>query len=363
MSPKSLLNRRWLKTILFLVCVATLVVALRGFLLANMMNGAYHFSSLLFDSAAAFILIGLLQLSDVTAGLRKSIGNRTKSKRIASKMIRFAVIIPVAGTFLLSTVQLHPPKIRCTQTPADKGLEYSEHRIKTNDGLELAVWKIPASYDDRPVVVLAHGLGANKQNFLPIARMLQRIGYNVVAFDFRAHGDSDGLTCSLGVLEAADVKAAFDFAAREYPARPIFAWSTSMGGAATLRAANRYRIFDKIVVDATFTNVRNVAMETKFGYLGPLGRPAWQLCRCWYALWTGRDIDNYGPINDIGHINHCPILLIHGTADRMIPYSESEKLQREQPNAQLWLVPSAGHGGAIQDGRYPRQLYDFYESK
>ncbi len=67
-----------------------------------------------------------------------------------------------------------------------------------------------------------------------------------------------------------------------------------------------------------------------------------------YRVWIGKDIEDYGPINDIPRITHCPVFLIHGTGDQMIPFTKSEKLRDASNGAALWLLedlPMAGHAG------------------
>ena len=358
--PKSLRSQ-----LIRLVIFVTLVVAVRGFLIATLLKGNYRLPSFLFDAGWALVLFAGLQGFDalVTRTLKKLLGTETSRSRIVTGCIRFAIVIGFSAPFLLATVQLHPPKIGCGQTPADHGLAFTEHRIVTEDGIALSVWKLPAQSRDRPVIVMSHGLGANKQNFLPASMILRSIGYNVITFDFRGHGDSEGHTCSLGVMEAQDVKAAYEFAVREYPGQPVYAWATSLGGAATVRATAEYKIFDKIVIDATFTSIGSVALQTKLSYAGPLARPAWQLCRLWYWVWVGEDIQKHGPLFDIPNITHCPVFLIHGTADPMIPSTESERLHEAGPTTRLWLVKDAGHSQSMMHKDYSKRLREFYESQ
>ena len=91
------------------------------------------------------------------------------------------------------------------------GLPYSDVLLDS-EGLRLSAWYVLASKPGRPVVVLCHGLGANKQNFLPVAQTLHELDFNVVTFDFRGHGDSEGRTTTFGIKESRDVVAAFGWA-------------------------------------------------------------------------------------------------------------------------------------------------------
>ena len=358
----------WKHPIIHMMIFAVVFIALRGWVIAGLMGGSYSVQSFVIDTFFAVMILWALQGFDfcLTTGLKRLIGEKNKVRRVTCKLVRLTFVIVICGTFLLATAQLHPPKIGCAQTPIKFGMQFSEHTLTADDGIKISAWSIPVADSElakqRPAMVVTHGLGANKQNFLHVSAMLHDLDYNVVAFDFRAHGDSEGRTCTLGVKESLDVKAAYDFAIKQFPNRPVYIWSTSMGGAATLRAAAEYQIFDKIVVDATFTSVRNVAMETKFCYIGPLANSAWMLSRGWYWLYVRDDIDAYGPEKDIANIT-APIFLIHGTADPIIPFDNSERLQQQaKPDTQLWMVEDAGHCGSLQHPDYALRLSSFYES-
>jgi len=88
------------------------------------------------------------------------------------------------------------------------------------DNISLSGWYIPSWKKDPPVVLIAHGLNANKENFLGAAQTIYLMGYDVFIFDFRAHGESGGHTVTFGIKESQDVKAAYDWIKREFPTRP-----------------------------------------------------------------------------------------------------------------------------------------------
>ena len=331
--------------------------------MAHLLNGRYLLSSFCLDAVAALLILIVLQTLDrlVIGGLKWLVGDQTWVRKATAKILRSVFVALFPGTFLLATVQMHPPKIGCARNPADIGISITEHTLKTDDGLSLSAWILPAIESDRPVVVMTHGLGANKQDFLVVSRMINAMNYNVVTFDFRAHGDSEGHTCSLGVTEAYDIKAAHDLAVAEFPGKPVYAWSTSLRAAATLRAAAEFQIFEKIVVDATFSSVKHLAWETKFRYLGPLAPAAWNLSRLWYFVYVGQDIENIGPEYDISNLQNIPVFLIHGSNDPIIPFAESKRLHAAAVvGTELWIVEGAGHSASFLNIDYSQKVDEFF---
>ena len=357
--------RSWKGTLIRSALAVLVLVTLRGFSIAHLLVGQYRWSSLLFDFAAGTVLFGILQISDaLLAGLLKRLCGETRlSSKVFVATVRLTLVVLLFGTCLLATVQMHPPKIACLKTPADFGIQFTEHSVTTSDGIKIAVWAMSVADPQRPVVVVTHGLGANKQNFMFVSQLIHKLNYHVVTFDFRGHGDSGGHTCTLGVREAADVKAAFDFASTHFADRPIYAWSTSLGASATLRATAEHQIFDKMIIDATFSSVENLAMETKFNYLGWFAKPAWHISRLWYWVYVQKDIAQFAPVKDIAKIQQ-PICLIHGTNDKIIPHTESDRLlNAAAPGTQLWKVEGAGHSGSFHSADYGKRVTDFYEGR
>ncbi|MBI4521740.1 MAG: hypothetical protein HY701_12940, partial [Gemmatimonadetes bacterium] len=78
------------------------------------------------------------------------------------------------------------------------------------DGIRLAGWAIPSPGDH--AVVLIHGIDSDAWAgaALDLARTYHDAGFEVLLFDLRAHGRSEGERVTLGRLERGDVAAAVD---------------------------------------------------------------------------------------------------------------------------------------------------------
>ena len=90
---------------------------------------------------------------------------------------------------------------------------------------------MPAWYrsipDAKGTVALFHGHGGNKSDILPEAFAFMRMGYNIFLLDFRAHGNSEGHTCTIGFNESEDVKLAYDFI-RAKGEKNLVLWGVSL---------------------------------------------------------------------------------------------------------------------------------------
>lgn len=341
--------------------VLAAVYAGRGWLLAWLVGGTYPLPVLLVDCTVLALVILALRLLDL--GIKKlacwMIGNQTRTRKAIATITNWSIVFLIAAPFLIALVQFHPQKIGCGATPGDFGLPYSDAMLDS-EGLRLSGWHLPASSPERPVVVVCHGLGANKQNFLPMAQRVHALDYNVLIFDFRGHGDSDGRTITFGFRESSDVKAAFDYVRAKHPSSKVFGLGYSMGGSALLKMAAEEGGFDKIAVDCTFARGENVARHSILWFFGPLQGPVWHLGRCWGWVFSGVDVGRHNPEEYVSRVA-CPLLFIHGAADDMIPATESVRLHEAAGrNSQLWIVENLGHLQAITRPSYTERLREFF---
>ncbi len=60
-------------------------------------------------------------------------------------------------------------------------------------------------------MILLHGLHSRKERLLPLAAELNEAGFNILMFDFRAHGESGGEYTTFGLRELLDLLGALDY--------------------------------------------------------------------------------------------------------------------------------------------------------
>jgi pimeloyl-ACP methyl ester carboxylesterase len=366
----------------WLLCAIVLLAAYagRGWLLASLLQGRYPVTALLIDVSVLGVLIFVFRSLDL--GLRVCF-TRLLARRFASidaaegvsvpwrwrvlfDTLRFMIVFAVAAPFLVTLSQLHPQRIACAVTPADLGIPFEEVRITSTDGLTLAAWYLPGKEgSDRPAVLIAHGVGANKQNFLPVAQQIHDWGYPVLMLDFRAHGDSDGFLSTLGEREADDVKAALDWLTERHPDWPIIGVGYSMGAAAMVEASAREGRCDAYLLDSTFARLENSARHTMASYYipAPLIGPWWHTTRLWGWTLCGVDLQSIRPEENIAALSDLPLLLVHGENDKTTSYLDSLRLQELTGNrAQVCVIEGAGHLQSVAHPDWYPRIQRFLDS-
>lgn len=242
----------------------------------------------------------------------------------------------------------HPERLAVEQTPAAVGLAYEEVSFKSReDGLNIKGWLVRAP-GNRMTVVFAHGYRKNRLQsdvpLLPAARSLVDKGCNVLMFDFRNSGESEGSLTSVGQFEVRDLLGAVDFVkSRAELNQKVVLFGFSMGASTSILAGAREPAVAAVIADAPFADLQDYLMKNLSVWTD---LPAFPFNRAFLIVappLTGLKAETVSPVNEVKNLNGRPLLLIHGEADRDIPVENSLLLKKEYPAASLWLVPGAGH--------------------
>lgn len=125
-------------------------------------------------------------------------------------------------------------------------------------------------------ILICHGFMCDKFDVALLRQIFEAGKYNIMTFDFRAHGQlNENQCCTLGRDEAYDVIAAGKFL-KEYPhlkGLPLIAYGFSMGAVAAIEAQSKEPIFTSMVLDCPFSSSKKVIKHnlsnvkcTLFGY-------------------------------------------------------------------------------------------------
>lgn len=209
----------------------------------------------------------------------------------------------------------------------------------TSAGARLHGWWLPAAGAARGTVVHLHGNAANVSNHVPQVAWLPSGGLNVLTFDYRGFGFSEGAPSLDGVV--ADARAAIAEARRRRPGLPIVLLGQSLGGATAVRvmadeSGNDIRL---LVVDSAFASYRGIARDATRGSVLALVAPV-------AALTLPAQAQD--PESAIARVR-VPVLLLHGSDDRIIPVEHGERLYAAANSPKEWIrIDGIGHHQALR---------------
>ncbi len=211
----------------------------------------------------------------------------------------------------------------------------------------LQLWWLPSSNAQAPTLLYLHGTFRNLfQNHRKI-EALRDAGFGVVAVEYRGWGESSAVLPSEASINA-DAAVAWGELARRQPdpnKRVIF--GHSMGGGVAVELASHKHVrsdYAALILESTFTRLPDVAKSV--GVLGTIAS--------WFAT------QEFDSTSKIGTID-APILMMHGTADKTVPFELGRALYEHAPAGTRW-VPFEGGSHSGLDREQPERYRDTVRS-
>ena len=339
-----------------------------------------------FDAAVRFALRQVLRVPNRQA-LRQPpepLSRWVMARAAVASLLRVAVVATIGLPYVMSSVMTYRPKVHPRETPQTQlGFPFERVTFRSTDGVDLVGWWVPALAPPRnqrqgavradwgqSTVIVCHGLAASKSNQLLMARQLVPAGYNVLAFDFRAHGESGGQLSTFGKLEVNDVLGAVRWvrANRAQKAQKIFGVGASMGGSALIAAAaddsDEGRAIGAVATYAAYDSLDGLTESvTRNYFVRPL---PWLLRNIGVPLasaQTGADLRDFNPADRAADLWPRPLLLIHGALDSIIPFEHARILynRASQPKYYLW-IESGEHNDVLTSEGAARVVLRFFDT-
>lgn len=232
---------------------------------------------------------------------------------------------------------LHPPHRRVTTVPPPQCNEITFH----GDGVKLQGWRGDASSNHRGTLIYLHGVADNRASGAGVIERFQKRGFDVVAYDSRAHGESGGDACTYGYFEKEDLRRVLD----TLRPGPVVLVGSSLGAATALQLAAVDERVSAVVAAETFSDLRTVATERAPLFFTP-GIIVQAIKR---AEQQGHfQIDLVSPAAAALTIK-APVLIIHGAVDTDTPPDHSRRVFAALASPkQLILISGAGHNESLQ---------------
>jgi pimeloyl-ACP methyl ester carboxylesterase len=233
---------------------------------------------------------------------------------------------------------LHPGRRRVAVSPPPS----CQEATFAGDGATLKGWRCQGQGPRRGTVVYLHGVADNRTSGTGVVERFGPRGFDVVAYDSRAHGESAGEVCTHGYFEKHDLHRVLD----TLVPGPIVLVGASLGAAVALQEAAEDQRVTAIVAAEAFSDLRTVATErAPFVFLtfGVIGR-AFQV-----AEQRGQfRVDAVSPVTASRAVR-VPVLLIHGAEDSDTPPAHSRRILAALAGPKrLLIVPGAGHNESLR---------------
>jgi pimeloyl-ACP methyl ester carboxylesterase len=225
------------------------------------------------------------------------------------------------------------PRLQMQTAPDRLGLKFEEVHIQSGSGADLGDlygWWLPADTADAPTLLYLHGNDKNISASIDLDRAarLRGMGFNLLMVDYRGYGKSTGGSPSeTKVYEDAEASWKYLIKQRACDPKRTFIYGHSLGGAIAIDLATHHPEAAGLIAESNFTNMADMG-QRQYPYL-----PAQQL--------LNQRFDSMAKISSL----KIPLLLIHGTWDRLVPYQMSQRLFDSAPQPKsLVLIEGGEHG-------------------
>jgi fermentation-respiration switch protein FrsA (DUF1100 family) len=209
-------------------------------------------------------------------------------------------------------------------------------KVQTADQVILSALYLP-NPEASHTILYSHGNAEDLGNLPPILELIRQEGYSVFAYDYRGYGTSTGRPSETGTYQDMDAVMGYLQTELGIPPEQVIPYGRSVGGGPSTYAATQYPVAG-LVLESTFTSIFRVVVPIPI-----------------------LPFDKFPNLRRI-HQLKAPLLVIHGTQDRTIPFHHGQELftAASVPKQSFW-VEGADHNDLIwvAGDRYPGALQNF----
>jgi uncharacterized protein len=249
------------------------------------------------------------------------------------------------------------------------GFDYEEIKFTTTEGITLRGWFIKGENNPtHRTLILLHGWHHDRERFIKHAKLFAENGFNVVIYDQRSHGESDNALITFGKGEGKDLLSCLEFLKKKdyinMSQLGAIGFSLGSGGLIYATSSTPESIFKAIILEGAYANSYDVGLfmlQNKFGKF-----PGYLIGVMFFTL--GTKMMSFGkfhhslPYKYIGLIKSCPIMVIRGEKDYMVPKQSSEQLINSITTTKsIWLNENGNHTDSyiVYPDEYKRRVLGF----
>ena len=240
------------------------------------------------------------------------------------------------------------------------GLKKENYTVSVEDGTPLHVQALFNPVPSDRFVLISHGYTDNRFGALKYAGLYLDLGFSVIVYDLRGHGENERTFCTYSVREGRDLDALIRDSRKRYPSAKVFGIHGESLGAASSVACLKYRPpIDFAVADCGFAEIESVMRNGLRAMRLPGGLV--RLASVCAKLRYGYSYREMRPIDSLPG-NRIPVLFLHGEKDTFIPPEHSRRMREADSGySEMYLIPGAPHAASVLTDReaYRRHLAGF----
>lgn len=262
------------------------------------------------------------------------------------------VVFPLWASSLVTRATTRPIDRRLTSTPKDYQATYKDVAFTAADGVRLSGWLLP-SRDRQATIIFSHGLFRSRRELLERAIDLWRLGYGVLLYDARNHGDSGEARVTLGYNERLDAEAAVRYLRDEvHTTDKIVLFGISMGAATALLAAAETPEVAAVIADSSYLSFKDTSDHHIRLFMHVPAFPLANEIRGLMQWRGGFDGDKLDALDAVRRLGDRPAMFIAAANDRRMPPDIAQKLFEASASGKRKLLVIDGPGSEVHGHAY-----------
>lgn len=235
------------------------------------------------------------------------------------------------------------------RSPKVWGYAAEEVAFRSADGTNLHGWLFPSSAPEASrcgAVLFLHGNAGNVSSQAGFAPRLVAHGFDVLVFDYRGYGLSEGVPSEEGLYQDAEAAYVYLREERGYAAEEVLLVGHSLGSAVASELAVRRRVAG-LVSAAPFTSFHGALRVRAPWFPTPVLR------------WNSEHFD---ALSDVQRLS-LPVLMALGTEDRLVPRADARALFDAAPEPKQWVDTRGGHNHVLDAEEFHRAFGAFVQQQ
>ena len=271
----------------------------------------------------------------------------TRPKNLKQKLKKFALILLglyiMVGTalYVLQEKFLFLPETLPQDYTYELAYEYDEYFLDTPNNGVINTLHIKAN-NPKGAILYFHGNAGSLQRWSKIVEYFVALDYDVYVMDYRTYGKSKGVLSEEALYN--DAQVCYEHLEQFWNEEHIIVYGRSLGSAMATKMAS-IKNPKKLILESPFYNIEDVAKKR-------------------FPIFPIKNLLKYRLPNN-QHIEHvkCPISIIHGTNDVVVPFSSGEKLYKESPKDKttLTVIENGGHNNLNEFDEYHKLIKEILQ--
>lgn len=273
---------------------------------------------------------------------------------IGSAVIVYQIVRPRRRTFARALAHGLPTD------PADLELNAEDVTFNLPGNHTTPGWIIHGQQHDAPAAIVLHGHGDSIYGALRFAQQLAPHASRVVVFDWPGHGGCSARWMTCGRREPDDALAVLDGLPEPHRENGVVLFGYSLGGQIAIKTAALYPRFAGVIVDGAYRRW-DTPIRRRLKVLGVPAIPMVQV--------VGTAFHLAGMIRRFDRARYAaqldaPLLVLHGTEDRICPIHEGKELANAAPKSTFVAIEGGRHNRLHEHEpqQYADSLRSFFQA-